>query len=221
MIRVPAAICVCFCASVLLGQEPAPPIYKLRIDAFEVDSARLPAATRDSNNDLRQAAETVLATFADETSPERVPPSGAQFELLLQHGVLRDLGKAQVAAAVGKPVDYAQGAEVQGYDSSAPDHRRTQWLGLRGGVEVSLSDSGEPSFAVSSEVSCAADVERVEGKSVPTISRWNSRTNIQLVSGRPTIFGWHFSKQTTTERRWFWKHQRQRITRQFVVATPS
>jgi hypothetical protein len=220
MIRVLTAICVCLCASALFGQEPAPHTYKVRIDAFELDSARLQAAAGDSSDELRQAAESVLAEFSDETPTERAPHSREQFELLVRRGALRELGKAQVAAVVGKPVDYAQGTEVLGYDANATDQQSAQWIGLRGGVEVSLSDNGYPTFALSSEVRFAADEERVNGKSVPMIAEWNSRTNLQLAAGQPTIFGRHSSKQTTTERRWFfWKHQRERNTRQFVVAT--
>jgi hypothetical protein len=218
MIRVLSAICVCLIAADLFGQEPAAPIYRMRIDAFAVDSGRLQAAARDSSDELRQAAESVLAEFSHETSTERAAHSLEHFELLVRQGALRELGKAQVAAVVGKPVDYAQGTEVVAYDANASDKTSLQWLGLRGGVEVSLSDNGNPTFAISSDVRYAADEDRVNGKSVPTISAWNSHANIQLAAGQPTIFGWHSSTQTTTERRW-WRRQRERATRQFVEAT--
>lgn len=226
MIRAMAVIGVCLVASTLCGQHLARPVaggeprFLVRLNAYEVDADQLATIARDRDAQLREAAAAVESALSGHEQPAESRFSLEQLELLARRGVLRELGKAEVAAAAGQPVDYAQGVEVDARDPNVPARLSRQWLGLRGELTVTATEGNAPSLALACELTTETGKETVASRTVPALGRRQIHTNLQLPVGQPTVIGATSSTQTTVERRWWLgSRRREQKTTQFFVAT--
>ncbi len=204
------------------ASDPAPR-WMVRLAVYEADADRLSALRRMREPRVKAAAESLLATLASEDQSQETRALGAaDLPLLTEQGVLRELGKAEVAAVDGQAEEYAAGQTIDAIDPGAPDAIVRAWIGLRGELTATRATDQAVSLALRCEW-CSANEgvgERVAGRLAPRIGRRAMTSNLQLAIGEPVVVSQHSSTSTSVDSRFlFWRPARTQTTITLFVAT--
>lgn len=210
----------------LQADEPTLPAphWMVRVAVFEADADRLSATANSPKLQVQAAAAALHSKLSDEAAAaESAPLRLTDLELLTEQGVLREMGKADVAAADGQAEEYATGHEIDAIDPAAPDLRIGRgWIGLRGNLTATRAGDEVVALALRCEWRSANEgaSENLAGRVVPRIGRRAMSSNLQLAIGLPVIVSQHSRTSAVVDRRFLvWRRTRTQTTRTFFVVT--